>query len=47
MASVNRGCSVHGKNVGLDGDKTSTGAGGGGGGGVVLLNGCVIKNFVG
>ncbi len=26
MASVNRGCSVHGKNVGLDGDKTSTGA---------------------
>lgn len=26
MASVNRGCTVHGKNVGLHGDKTSTGA---------------------
>ena len=26
MASVNRGCTVHGKNVGLDGDKTSTGS---------------------
>lgn len=26
MASVNRGCAVHGKNVGLHGDKTSTGA---------------------
>ena len=26
MGSVNRGCTVHGKNVGLDGDKTSTGA---------------------
>ncbi|TFB22439.1 PAAR domain-containing protein [Lelliottia nimipressuralis] len=26
MASVNRGCTVHGKNVGLQGDKTSTGA---------------------
>lgn len=26
MASVNRGCIVHGKNVGLDGDKTSTGS---------------------
>lgn len=26
MASVNRGCTVHGKNVGLLGDKTSTGA---------------------
>lgn len=26
MSSVNRGCTVHGKNVGLDGDKTSTGS---------------------
>ncbi|MCU6194395.1 PAAR domain-containing protein [Enterobacter sichuanensis] len=26
MASVNRGCTIHGKNVGLHGDKTSTGA---------------------
>lgn len=26
MASVNRGCTVHGKNVGLHGDKTSTGS---------------------
>lgn len=26
MITVNRGCIVHGKNVGLDGDKTSTGA---------------------
>ncbi|QGU86971.1 PAAR domain-containing protein [Erwinia sorbitola] len=26
MASVNRGCIVHGRNVGLDGDKTSTGS---------------------
>lgn len=26
MASVNRGCIVHGKNVGLHGDKTSTGS---------------------
>ncbi|BBT92119.1 hypothetical protein WP8W19C02_37390 [Enterobacter cloacae] len=26
MPSVNRGCTVHGKNVGLHGDKTSTGA---------------------
>jgi len=26
MALVNRGCTVHGKNVGLHGDKTSTGA---------------------
>ena len=26
MASVNRGCTVHGKNVGIHGDKTSTGA---------------------
>ncbi|HCT5581727.1 TPA: S-type pyocin domain-containing protein [Enterobacter kobei] len=26
MAFVNRGCTVHGKNVGLHGDKTSTGA---------------------
>ncbi|MHC9003790.1 PAAR domain-containing protein [Enterobacter adelaidei] len=26
MASVNRGCTVHGKNVGLHGDQTSTGA---------------------
>lgn len=26
MAYVNRGCTVHGKNVGLDGDKTSTGS---------------------
>jgi len=26
MASINRGCTVHGKNVGLHGDKTSTGA---------------------
>lgn len=26
MTSVNRGCTVHGKNVGLDGDKTSTGS---------------------
>lgn len=26
MASVNRGCTVHGKNVGLNGDKTSTGS---------------------
>lgn len=26
MVTVNRGCIVHGKNVGLDGDKTSTGA---------------------
>ncbi|MEI2265446.1 PAAR domain-containing protein [Erwinia sp. CGal63] len=26
MVSVNRGCTVHGKNVGLNGDKTSTGS---------------------
>ena len=26
MASVNRGCTVHGQNVGLHGDKTSTGS---------------------
>jgi uncharacterized Zn-binding protein involved in type VI secretion len=26
MASVNRGCTVHGKNVGLHGDKTSSGS---------------------